>query len=82
MLYIRAHGTTLYPVFWVPASGYIEEAFKSFINTPRTEENTPVYVSVHAEEEENGIFDAEFIYGDFDIYYMTCGNENYRLRII
>lgn len=80
MIYIRAHGETLYPVYWCPASDYIEEAFKSFINTPKTEQNTPVYVSVPAEEEENGVFNGEFIYGMFGIYYMTCGNHTYQLR--
>ena len=76
MLYIRGHGTTHSPTCWIPASEYVEEAFESFRNTPKTQENTPVYVRVQTGSSE---LELEFVYGTLGICYMTCGNDIYRL---
>ena len=84
MLYIRGYAGTIVPFLWTPASDFIEEALKSFINTPRNLDNNPVYTSVEIGEHEGGVegeyFNSEIIYGPHGIYYLRCDGDQYQLR--
>jgi hypothetical protein len=86
MLYIRGYAGTTVPFLWTPASDFIEEALKSFINTPRNLDNNPVYTSVEIgeHEHEGGVegeyFNSEIIYGPHGIYYLRCDGDQYQLR--
>jgi threonyl-tRNA synthetase len=76
-LFIRAiQGSS----FWMPASPFVYEALKSFLNCPHREDDEYVYTNINTED---GIFEFEFMnynYGVERLWKIRFDEKEYMLR--